>query len=275
VREARLQRAAVRRTGRNAAVSGWDDGEMSDAPLDNPAGRLHRILSQVHDAPPNADIRSTFPKILGVEGASESEFLRAVVDFLDLIPAAEEEVRAVADTNHDLFLTWVEPTREIPRWFSNSAHNMATLQGILKHEHLTALRFAADLLQTRRPQPEIDEEKLPELVDLVRRAVDAVVADTALPPLVRQQLAAKLREVEWALLHIQTTGYTGVEEALDSLLGGVFRQSGPVEAAPETKNWLVRVVNAIQTAVTGIKEVEAGVQSGAAILDALQQLPPP
>jgi len=98
-----------------------------------------------------------------------------------------------------------------------------------------------------------DEDKLSGLVELARKLVDGVLTDDNLPPSTKAFPIGRLREVEHTLTDFRTTGYAGVEEAMDRLAGGIIRV--PQLRTEETFGRWHTVWARIQAALTGANQI--------------------
>lgn len=109
-------------------------------PLDNPAGRLYRVLAKVKSAKETEQIGLVLGRLFdladGVDGASlllgqapEPDILLQVAKLAMLAREAREQIQAIDNINHELLLRWVTNIdRALPwagRW-NEHVNNYAT-----------------------------------------------------------------------------------------------------------------------------------------------------
>ena len=244
---------------------------MTDAPNDNPAGRLHRIMAGMLSADGSIPIMQVLQQQCDAEAQPYNVVLRELAKFVDLPPQIYDAVHAIEGENYELLLRWQGHFNDILPWLLGPAQPVNNIQAIFTATDLLALEYCADLLHRKAPEVTIAEDKLPDLVNLVREAIDAIGADDGLPVTIRMDLISRLRDVETALVFFRTAGYGGVEEAMDKLAGTIFR-SGQAGRPSETMTWWQKLWANIGLAVTGTKAVGAGIESTVKAIEAVQHL---
>lgn len=188
---------------------------------------------------------------------SRAELYRRIADIMALPVQVERQVRSLPDVNHDLLLEGLSGISDF------LAKLIGNLDERITHFHfhevgtpLHALAICAEFLHHLAPEKVIAEEKLPDLISLVREVIDAVADDSHLPPEIRQILIDRLREVEDALLFFRISGYSGVQEAMEKLTGMIV--SEPATRTSKTDNWLKKLWANITIAIMGVKELSEG-----------------
>lgn len=244
---------------------------MSDVPNDNPAGRLHRIMAGMLAADGSTPIMQVVQQQCDAEAQPYNVVLRELAKFIDLAPQIYRAVKELEGENHELLLRWQGHFNDILPWMLGPMQAVNNIQSIFNDADLLALEYCADLLHRRSPEVTLLEDKLPDLVNLVREAIDAISSDEGLPASIRMDLISRLRDVETALLFFRTAGYGGVEEAMDKLAGTIFR-SGEAGKPSETMTWWQKLWANIGLAATGTKAVGTGIESTVKAIEAVQNL---
>lgn len=248
-----------------------------EAPLDNPAGRLHRILVGVTSANEAEQVDRVLQRLFGLEDEKDEAsrvalLLRQVAELATLAQQAQAQIETLVDVNHELFLRWVSKVNKALMWAPRWNENINNMKQLLDSTTLYSLEMCADMLHRMSPEPTIEDDKLSELVELVRAAIDATAEMSALPAEVRQSLIARLREVEISFIYFRTTGYPGVETAMDALTGTWARQ--PTAHSSEATGWLQKLWAKLSLSVRGVQELSEGVGSAAKAIEAVQNTLP-
>jgi hypothetical protein len=189
--------------------------------LTNPAGRLAAILRSVASRPASESARTAWALALGTDEGDVLLLLSRCADVVGLVHATREAIERLPAAE--------EPAFHLKHFdaIEQAVGKLAAVGGGMHVQHFTPLirpEVIGSLDWTARvlrrlglDERALDTEKVPELVEQIRRIIDEVAADEGLPSDVRMLLVSRLREVESALLNIRITGYARVEETLDAL----------------------------------------------------------
>lgn len=233
-----------------------------DAPQDNPAGRLHSALAEIRNLSGNTHINNALANVLGL-GEDEHEDEVVLHQYVAVMAAwpgtAVALVKSIPDQNHDLVLRWVPKVAQAMLWVGRWNQSISSMQNEYDHQTLYSLEVTADLLHRFKPEPVLEEDKLPSLIEVVRKVIDDVSNDTNLSAIARAFLLKHLIEVQNALLYFHVVGYSGVEDAMDRFLGATFRT--PEVRDERARAWFARLWNAINTAMTRTTQISAGATS--------------
>lgn len=213
------------------------------ATLDNPAGRLHTILSRYAEtSTSNVSILSTWAQTLHVEG---DELLLAIAQVAGILGDLEELVRkvnrpAVSDVFDRNLRAWSTP---ILLHGYPVAQTPSVGPDLVDSDALAALNLLADNLE------QYDEAQLPTPEDLkivrtqIEEALGAVRDDKSLPVQLRVLMASRLTDIIWAIDHVSLAGPDGVGAALERLAGALL-----FNRAPHDNPMIKRIVIAVQVA---------------------------
>lgn len=195
-----------------------------DNRLDNPAGRLHVILSEFSEVASNAiTVGDAWRTVLGVEGEDVYSALGGVAG---LLPKIEQALRASDNEDAvDSFRHYQEPLAR-PIMFPDRKIDAAS-HGLVSHDALHSLRFLAKLLSRSASEGNVpDQEALDQLRDQVKLALDTVWDADDLEPRIRQIILQRLEEVLYAIQHFKITGPDGIMSGLERLIPYVGEVEG-------------------------------------------------
>jgi hypothetical protein len=207
-----------------------DMGERCVAKLDNPAGRLHTVLTAFQTACSRGlNIQETWQATLSTEGVGST--LIGVAEVASLVPAIEQALIRAGD--HDqlsLFYEFAEdwasavifPRRDFQAQAASNylpnkrvMHTLAGLSGFLS------------IAASEGPVP--PQATMTELHDQVQGLIDSLADDTELPSELRREIADHLQRLASALLHFRIGGPDAVKSALDRLRVTVAFAPEPVK----------------------------------------------
>ena len=190
---------------------------------DNPAGRLHHLLSQIKEAPQNQQLRVAWTFALGPDlSADPPTMLEAIAAAQRLPERARNALLAVPGEKHELHLRWWEPVRGA----MSIAHQFETATSTFANQyneaHLQSLETCADILERRSTGPRLDHAGLNEATALAGEVLDALRLDTDLDPDTREVLIRHAAALYLALQLADVTGAEGVRDAAAAALGSVL-----------------------------------------------------
>lgn len=233
---------------------------------DNPAARLYEVFSYLKAAPGNGSIQDALNGALGLPAdRSPVEFYRQISVMMAWPDSAKAQIESLPNQSHDLLLRWYDPITTSMQYVGKVHDAVSGMTAHVSDRALGHLEHAADTLSRSSPEPMIADDKLPDLINHVRTLIDKVTSNEDLPPNARHLLITRLRGVEQALLHFRITGYDGVEEAMDCLIGGYIRH--PETRTPERDNWFSGLWAKITLTLIGVKEIS---DTGSSIFKAIE-----
>lgn len=223
---------------------------MPDEILTNPAGRLAAILRNVASYHENEFARTAWANALGT-GDDELLLLSRCADVVGLVRATRQAIEKLPDHEDPEFhLEHFDAIEKAASQLTAVGGGMRVLQfkQLLGPEVIRSLDGSARALRRLGlDEPSLDTEKVPGLVEQIRRIIDEVAADEGLPPDVRMLLVKRLREVESALLNIRITGYARVEETLDALAFAPIRSDLDQDGKERALNRVAKIWDLVQS----------------------------
>jgi hypothetical protein len=254
----------------------WADERVAVAKLDNPAGRLHTLLSEFKTrAEDGTPILTQWADVLGTE--SPRETLVALAEVAGLIPDIERELWVAGDADQiesfkqfsGIWVNWVTFSR-----LDGHARSTAARSQLVNDGALAALGSISSFLSLASSEGEIPStEAVDSLREQAKTLLESVVQDGSLPPEVRRILMDYIHRLLWALDNLRIGGPEAVGAAADRLFGHL-------REAPETtqKTAWDRIGALVCTAWTYFKmgpQVAAALDGWqAAAQDVMQALPP-
>lgn len=218
------------------------------AKLDNPAGRLHALLS---DFASNADnespILDQWASVL--ETKSVNETLVALAEVAGLIPDIERELHVAGD--EDQIASFAEFSGAWVKWvtfptFDGSRSPSAALTNLVSRGALAGLGSISSYLSMASSEGVVPSaEAVDALRDQARALLESVVKDASLHPEVRRILVDYIHRLLWALDNLRIGGPEAVHAASDRLVGQLHEAS---ESARESA-W-ARVGDLVRTGWT-------------------------
>ncbi len=177
------------------------------ARLDNPAGRLHALLSEYRAAAfTGHSIRRTWAAVLGVD---QSDVAVALTEVASLVPAIQAAVSRSGDEDQqevvDTYVRhWASPitTPDYP-----TGANPSPGPALVDPGALAALGGLSAYLSLRRSEGTIPgDESLQNLTAMVRDAIDELAAADDLPADAREMILDRLQDVAEALARLRIVG---------------------------------------------------------------------
>lgn len=257
---------------------------MSDF-LDNPAGRLHALLTRFAQAGPhpNAIAWDAWIAVLapGTPPAPAAAFA-AVAQLLALPEAIRRAVDAL-ETDDEEKAELVLDLDKIESGFEVMANRGQPVKvmlapfapaGIETSAAVRTLRTCSRRLHSEAPEPEVSVEELREFED----AITALMTDVQAAELGVELKLLLLRHLHAMLQAIQFVSVTGVvplEESLDAFAGALQRQPpGAVLEIVQSSGWerLKGWVEKMDTVLRGARSVHAIAIEGASAVPPAEQL---
>ncbi|WP_214107831.1 hypothetical protein [Acrocarpospora catenulata] len=197
--------------------------------LDNPAGRLQAMLSDLREIGPNTPVRHAWAKVLGIRADDLPEFVRRFGLLVSLPGQIRAEVDALEDVDPDMLLRHL-PDVEAALEESLASPNAALGNVFAKYDStaLFALEACSDYLHRRRAESVISDDGLKEIVEKTRELIDYVL-QSDIPDDLKTFLLTRLREIEQAVQDIQIRGTQALVDVLERTAGALAMRPGLYE----------------------------------------------
>ncbi|WP_312409618.1 hypothetical protein [Comamonas sp.] len=185
---------------------------------DNPAGRLHAILTELIAFPDQSQARDAWGKVFRLPKGELGHVLAEKVARTMLLPY--EAVAMLNDDHpelHDVSPSWV--SRVVSGLISHNVHGtMETLKRHVTPDVLVDLRMTAAMLQKGSRRKLLSEDNLEQIRVKVSDLL-AEVLNSDIDEQVKVYLVRSLRKILIAVEEYQLTGATALLENVEQMLG--------------------------------------------------------
>lgn len=205
----------------------------------NPAGRLHKILSEAKRRKDQEKVRAVWASVLDIE-QDEVTVTKAVVELYSLSNEIQSLIKMNNQLNHTLYL---KSFNQINRAFFplNLGSSWSSVKTHLTDEALTRLQFCAEELSTFYTEDTLSDEDLTEVVEKTEALFEAVF-NSSLPDVLRLSLLEEVERLRSSISMYRIKGAKGLKEALQGTIGAVVaNQEELKEAAGQNPDVLQRL----------------------------------
>jgi hypothetical protein len=209
---------------------------------DNPAGRLHDLLTRLAEQPGDGMLVGAWATVLDVSAEDIAVRLGEVANLI------QETQEAVNNAGEEALLPMVSSFRDswAQPFFPHNYPFKDRLDRVLPDQNsLNALGVVSAHLHAITPEGAIpSESELERRKEDLRSLIDEVGAATDIPDEVKHLLIARLRDVEEAIEHLSIGGPGAVQRAMEAAMGSVFTTPEAQTAArsPTIKNMVTTLL---------------------------------
>lgn len=203
----------------------------------NPAGRLENVMQQLLSHNRNVATRSALQAVLNVH--DDAALVHGMGKILQLPDQACDLIKQVE--SDDWYLSWHGPIKQA---LAATLNVDQALSNVLQHyskAEVVSLGAASRLLD-RIP---IDESLLEEVTRQAQDLHDEILNNTEFPETFKRFLLKQVDRIIRAIREYRITGPEGIDEALDAVLGSLYRNSGLIEKSfsesSTTERWMKRL----------------------------------
>lgn len=229
--------------------------------LDNPAGRLHRLLVLFRQNATNARAWQTWAATFGIQGENFPELARCLGLLLALPGEIESELAQVDPANYpgDILLRWkdkIVPALVPGLFMAQQADQMAAQFDDASLGFLETCSWTLHRYRQQRPIADSDLERIRKLLnELEAELRDSEQIDAEL----REFLMRQCNEMSCAVQDMVIRGPAALEDALDRAAGAAYRRKDLARrSASAPSAWrkfgevIVAVAAALQIATSAI-----------------------
>jgi hypothetical protein len=246
------------------------------ASQDNPAGRLHELLSRYRTVASNdasLPVHSVWMAVLDVD---ETELPAALCEVASLVSAIELEAFRTDRAELKNLLEHYRRAWTLPI-LSSDMHPRQMPgpgPGYVDENALASLAVVSMLLESSSQVRVPDPAQVEALKQQIVAALDEVLRAQDLPGEIRMVVVARLHDIIWALDHLLVSGPDGVVAAIERLIGAIVLQNPDPEEAEKSSTFghvfhvirfaweLFRKGPEISRAIEGWSNVVASLPSG-------------
>ncbi len=194
----------------------------------NPAGRLHNILTLTKGWPDSDKIIHVWASVLGIE---EDNVLvtKAVIELYSLSEEIQRLIMMNGDLNHDLYLKSFRSIRNIFFPLNLSSH-WGSVSHYLTDEAMTRLQFCAEELSKYYSEESLSKEDLEEIIQKIEDLFEAV-SDSTFPDALKLSLLEEVERLRHSVRMYTIKGAKGLKQALQATIGTVVTSHEELKAA--------------------------------------------
>jgi hypothetical protein len=226
---------------------------------DNPAGRLHDLLTRLAQQDRVASLLDGWAAVLRVNPENVVVHLGRVADLVrqtqDAVDSAGEgALLPPVERYRD---SWAQPI--FPR---EHAFSSALKKVLPDAAALEALDLVSAQLHSIAPEGVVpDEDELAQLKSQLRELIDMVQAADDVPDEVKHLVISRLRSVEEAIEHLDVGGPRSIHHAMEAVMGSVlFAQDARVAKSPTIRKvWTTLLI--VWTAFSAGPTIQASLEA--------------
>jgi hypothetical protein len=237
-------------------ADGWDISTLVRVTVSQvtPAGRLHRLLSEIREKPSSQNIVQAWGEVLGISPNHRAELLR-MYSFVVALP--DEVTAAVGKVDHTKYNTSLAM-----RWRDKVVHAFEVdFSGAVPVPHFTErydretlahLEWCDDLLCRGLPGRSAPQQRdLERITVLVTELERDLSGDPEIDPELRAFLLQHAQAMAQAVRDVPVRGTAGLEEALDRATGDFYirRPHLAARADPARAQMFLAIVSAVLLAL--------------------------
>jgi len=205
----------------------------------NPAGRLHKILSDAKKRKDHENVRAVWSSVLDID-QDEVVITEAVLQLYSLSKEIQSLIKMNDQLNHELYL---KSFNQINRAFFPLDLNASwvSVKRHLTDEALTRLQFCAEELSTFYTEDRLSPEDLAEIISKTEALFESVF-NSSLPDVLRLSLLEEVERIRSSISIYRIKGAKGLKESLQCTIGAVVaNQEELKEAATQNSDVLQRL----------------------------------
>ncbi len=194
--------------------------------LDNPAGRLHALLTDLSEVSPadRTQTRAAWASVLDIEEGDLAGLTRGLGYVLNMPEQVKAQINDIQDVDHDLML------RHMHKVEAALSRSILSLNEAVAHVHaqyneatLLSLELCSDALHRRRAERVVADDDLKRIDEEISKLVDEV-RSSKLDQDLRDFLLTHLAEMHQAVGDVRIRGSIALEEVLDRTCGAISRK---------------------------------------------------
>ncbi|MEM8862640.1 MAG: hypothetical protein AAGD96_30390 [Chloroflexota bacterium] len=223
----------------------------------DPIERLYELLLEAREIvrttnQPNAQQLVVWTKIFGSKSSDihSNTYLTRSRAFIDLIERSENQVRKFEGVNLDIYLRpFKEVNKLIPYLYKPNA-KQGMFNSIITGAVMNGLEYAVDQSKRQYPEPEkFEYSRLKEIGDEVISLRNEIL-ESNLPQSLKEVLVRNLHKIDEAISLFFLKGIEGIDDALSSNWGILFRtvrQVSATEGGVNVAQRILKILNDIET----------------------------
>ena len=203
----------------------------------NPAGRLHKILSEAKRQPDKKNVKDVWSNVLTVDG-DDVAVTKSVIELYSLSQEIQALIKMNENLNHELYLS---SFHRIDRAFFplNLGSTWQSVKQQLTDEALTRLQFCAQELSEFYSEDSLSKEDLADIIKKTDELYGSLYSST-LPSVLRLTLLEEVQRIRNAISLYQIKGAKGLKEALQGAIGAVVANQEELKSAKSENDDVIK-----------------------------------
>jgi hypothetical protein len=232
---------------------------VTEVYLDNPAGRLHRILVRMKQSHGNVPVMHGMAEVLGIVPAFLPDVSLAVSQVFSLAVETQSEIQSLSEDHpKELLLRWQPRVMEALNaiFFQNITPppTLSAIAGRYGDDDLLALAFCSAALHQVRRELVIEQTALALIREQIADLLAVLESDADLDGELRVLLLRNVRAMLWACDRYDLCGTAGIRDAVNQTVGALVNNPALVarrESSPNIWQKVTTVIAAV-TATVGL-----------------------
>ena len=189
----------------------------------NPAGRLHSILSDALRKNEKDPTRKVWANVFGIEESNETEIIRSLLSLQELVEEVHALIQNNSQLNSELFLKSFPNLRRAVS-AQNLTNPWATYKVGLNPETMTRLEFCAEVLSGEYGEFPITSDEVEELKTLLGAMIE-FTEKSSMPDELKVFVLIQLEELRRGVFDFKIHGARGLRTALEAVVGTTITQN--------------------------------------------------
>lgn len=237
---------------------------MAETYLDNPAGRLYRILVAMQAIRPNLSVGQAMPEILGISPPLVPDLARAMGDLLQLPSEAQREIEKLTGTqSKERLLRWqpkvIEALNCLLFQTVSPPLQIGQIAALYGPGDLMALEFCSEALHLAGDKQVVDHDFLTGIRQQISDLLDVLESDSDLQAELRDLLIWNVRAMLRACDNYDLRGVAGISDAYNQAIGTMVNNWRVVKSShgssPATWKKVVAVLASVAALLGSSAEV--------------------
>jgi len=200
----------------------------------NPAGRLHGILSAALPCRNNKPAREAWASVFRIEPTATGDLLYLLAQLIGLLQLTRQRIEQIDQLDRDLYF---QPIKKLEKAFATMNLDVPwnNFKSNIDDATMVGLAFCSDTLSKYHSEELIEKEVLEDLLTDVESLVQTVLASTLTPEL-KTVLVENLENIRRAILEYRIRGADGLLRALETSVGALVRHRDDLKRSKDSES---------------------------------------
>lgn len=208
----------------------------ANVPINNPAGRLHEILTKALEIKQvrynNTSATEVLAEALEIDSNDPRDFFQGLTNLYNLVKDTKLAIERLKDINHELYLRPIQNIEKALGTKDLGNVEWKTIRGIIQSDTMALLEVCADALSRKDAETVIDQEHLSELQNEVRLLLEKTM-EADLTDEIKSFIFEKLQSIEQAIINYRFYGSAALQKAIEASIGAAIRHGEQIKEKQE------------------------------------------